>query len=367
LETVRHYGQEKLEESGQAGQMRRQHAAWFLELAEEAEPHLKGGKQVAWLERLEREHDNLRAAMRFLLEEGEVEAAARLAWALWLFWWYHGHHAEGRRFADEILAKGDDLPPELRAKTFWTRGIMSYGLESIERMQHLFEESAAHFRRAGDRFGEGIALSGVGVAALQRGEMERANALFEESLKLLREVGNKWGISNVLANLGMASLGRDDHERAGRHFEEALATSREIGDRLSGYVSLYNLALSSRARGNHERAAQLYVEGLRLAVETGDKANAAYCLEGLAVVAGAWGQAERSGRLIGAAEGLHEAVGVPVYVYYEPHRPIYERAMAAVRSRLGEEGFKEARAEGQAMTFQQAVEYALQREEASPE
>ncbi len=77
------------------------------------------------------------------------------------------------------------------------------------------------------------------------------------------------------------------------------------------------------------------------------------------MVAGAWGQAERSGRLIGAAEGLHEAVGVPVYVYYEPHRPIYERARAAVRSRLGEVGFEGARAEGQAMTFQQAVEYAL--------
>jgi predicted ATPase/DNA-binding CsgD family transcriptional regulator len=366
LETVRQYGRERLEESGEAEQLRERHASYYLALAERAEAHLKGRRQAAWLERLEKEHDNLRAAMRWLMEMGELESAARLAWALWLFWWYHGHHAEGRRFADEILAKADDLPLDLRAKAFWTRGIMSYGLESIERMKHYFEDGAALFRRVGDRFGLAITLSGVGVAALQQGDMERANALFEESLKLLREVGNKWGISNVLANLGMASLGRNDHERAGRHFEEALAISREIGDRLSGYVSLYNLALSARARGDHERAAQLYVEGLRLAREMSDKANAAYCLEGLAGLIGERGEPERAARVFGASEALLEAVGAPLYAQAQDRAP-YERAINALRSRMGETAFEAAWVEGRQMTLEEAVEYALlEEEETSP-
>jgi serine/threonine-protein kinase PknK len=359
LETVRQYAREKLEESGETNQVGGRHALFFLGLAEEAAPQLKGGRQAAWLGRLETEHDNLRAAMRFLLEEGEVESAARLAWALWLFWWYHGHHAEGRRFADEILARGGDLPQDLLAKTFWTRAMMSYGLESIERMKHLFEESAAHFRRAGDGFGRGIATSGVGVAALQQGDTERAMALFEEALKLVREAGDEWGISNVLANLGMACLGGGDHEGAGRHFEESLAISREIGDRLSGYLSLYNLALWWRARGDNERAAQLYAEGLTLAGEVGDEANAAYCLEGLAGLIAETGEPERAARLFGASEALLEAVGAPLYAQV-PDRASMERAADALRSRLGETDFEALWGEGRAMTLEQAVECALE-------
>jgi predicted ATPase/DNA-binding CsgD family transcriptional regulator len=359
LETVRQYAREKLEESGETNQVGGRHALFFLGLAEEAAPQLKGGRQAAWLGRLETEHDNLRAAMRFLLEEGEVESAARLAWALWLFWWYHGHHAEGRRFADEILARGGDLPQDLLAKTFWTRAMMSYGLESIERMKHLFEESAAHFRRAGDGFGRGIATSGVGVAALQQGDTERAMALFEEALKLVREAGDEWGISNVLANLGMACLGGGDHEGAGRHFEESLAISREIGDRLSGYLSLYNLALWWRARGDNERAAQLYAEGLTLAGEVGDEANAAYCLEGLAGLIAETGEPERAARLFGASEALLEAVGAPLYAQV-PDRASMERAADALRSRLGDTAFEALWGEGRAMTLEQAVECALE-------
>jgi predicted ATPase/DNA-binding CsgD family transcriptional regulator/Tfp pilus assembly protein PilF len=370
LETVRQYASEKLEGSGEAGKVRSRHARYYLGLAEEAEPELKGARQVAWMERLEKEHYNLRAAMRFLLEEDEVEAAARLAWALWLFWWYHGHHAEGRRFAEEILARGGDLPPDLLGKTFWTRAMMSYGLESIERMERLFEESAAHFRLAGDRFGRGIATSGVGVAALQQGDMERALALFEEALKLLREVGNKWGISNVLANLGMACFGGGDPEGAGRHFEEALAISREIGDRLSGYVSLYNLALSSRARGDNERAARLYAEGLNLAEEIGDEANAAYCLEGLAVLIAESGEPERAVKLLGASEALLEAVGAPLYAQV-PDRASIERTVEALRYRMGDTVFEASWGEGRAMSLERAVECALEapptpKEPASP-
>jgi hypothetical protein len=143
-------------------------------------------------------------------------------------------------------------------------------------------------------------------------------------------------------------------------FEEGLAVARRIGDRTSTYIALYNLAQAALSRSDYDGAASLFEEGVTLSEQMGDRANVAYCLEGLAVVSNARGEVERSGRLIGAAEGLHEAIGVPVYVYYEPYHSIYERTVAAVRSQMGEETFEEVREEGRAMTFEQAVEYSLE-------
>jgi hypothetical protein len=114
------------------------------------------------------------------------------------------------------------------------------------------------------------------------------------------------------------------------------------------------------SRGDHDRAGTLFKEGITLSEQIGDRANIADCLEGLAVVAEAQTQAKRCARLIGAAERLHEAVGVPVYVYHEPHSSLYERTVATVRSQLGDEGFERTRAEGRSMTFEQAVEFALE-------
>jgi non-specific serine/threonine protein kinase len=149
-------------------------------------------------------------------------------------------------------------------------------------------------------------------------------------------------------------------------FEEGLAAARRIGDRSSTCIALYNLAQAVLSRGDHDEAASLFAECVTLSDQMGDRANVAYCLEGLAVVASARGEAERSGRLIGAAEGLHEAVGVPVYLYYEPYHSMYERTVAAVRSWLGGEAFEEARERGREMTFEKAVEYALEGGEVSP-
>ena len=363
LETLRQYGREKLEGSGEPKEVRARHAAWYLELAEEAEPELKGHRQLAWLERLEREHDNLRVAMRFLLEEGEIESAVRLAWALWLFWYVHGHQGEGYRYAGELLDKTDCLSTLMRARALIVRGNMSYGLESVEGTKRLFEEAAALSRRTGNGVDLAIALAGLGVTAMQQGDMQRASELFEEVLKLYRGVSDKWGVSYALVHLGMAPLSRGDHAEATRYFEEALAISREIGYRLSGYISLYSLALSSRALGEDERARQLYIEGLTLAAEAEDRANAAYCLEGLGELIAERGEPERAARLFGASEALLEAVGAPLYAHAQD-RTLYEEAVEALRSRLSGGSFEAAWAEGGAMPLEQAVEYALEGPEA---
>jgi predicted ATPase/DNA-binding CsgD family transcriptional regulator len=364
LETVRQYGREKLERSGETAEIRRRHAGFLLELTEEAGPELKGPRQGEWLERLDTEHGNLRAAMRWLLEEGETEAAARFTWALWLFWFHRGHQDEGRRWIEEVLTKGDVLPTDLRARVLYADGAMSWGLRENSDTIRLLEESRVLFRRAEDRHGEALALAATGVPTLQQGDVEQATSILEEGIELLREAGDKWETSFMLAHLGMIYLDRDESARAARHFEESLALSREVGHKFSGCVSLTNLARAAQAQGDHERAGGLYAEGLTLAVELSDKANAAYCLEGLAGVTSARGDDERAARIFGAAEALLEAAGDPLYAHAQD-RALYERAVDGLRSRLNEEAFRVAWSEGRRMEMEEAVEYALEARESS--
>ena len=369
LETVRQYAREKLEESAEETAVRRRQADAFVGLAERAAPELKGHGQVAWLEILEREHDNLRAAVRFLLDTGDAEAVSRLAWSLWFFWRAHGHQAEWYRYTGEALEEGESLSAEARARLLCVRGVTSYGLESIEGTEQLWEHSAALFRQTEDGSGLAMALGGMALMALARGEMERSTALFEEGLGLYRGVGNEWGAYSILAHLGLIPLGKGDYALAARYFEEALEGSRELGDRLICSISLHNLAWTSRLQGDHERAARLYIEGLDIAVELGDEAGVAYCLEGIASLSAADTKPEHKVRLFGASEAILESVGTPLYVQIQD-RAVYEHTVEELRSHFGEEAFEAAWAEGRAMAPEQAVGYALQPpnvpEQASP-
>jgi tetratricopeptide (TPR) repeat protein len=268
LEAVGQYASEKLEGSGEAGRIRGRHARYYLALAEEAEPHLKGHGQLLWLGRLETEHGNLRAAVRFLLDAGDAEAVSRLAWALWFFWFVRAYQGEWYRYTGEAL-RVEDLSAKAEARLLCVRGVTSYGLESVENTEDLWERSAALFSRTEDRSGQAMALGGVGITALARGEMGRSTALFEEGLELYREAGNDWGAYSILAHLGLVPLAGGDHALAGRYFEEGLEGSRELGDRLITSIALHNLAWTSRLQGDDERAAGLYADGLGIAVELG--------------------------------------------------------------------------------------------------
>jgi predicted ATPase/transcriptional regulator with XRE-family HTH domain len=364
LEPIRQYALEELEDGGEAEKTRRRHAEFFLDLAERAEPELKGPDQVGWLERLEKEHANLRAAMGWALSRGEAETAAR-GWTLWIFWWYRGHHREGRRWMEAMLER--DLSPSSRAKVLMVAGSMAFGHGDYEQSERYCQEALELSQQVGDKIRAAWAWVGLGLGAMGRCHYEAATSFLQKALRYFRQEGEDFDVAHVTNYLGIVALTHGDMGQATQTFEEGLAVARRIGDRSSAYIALYNLAQVALSRGDHDGAATLFGEGITLSKQLGDRASAAYCLEGLATVASAPGDAERCGRLIGAAERLHEAVGVPVYVYYESHRPTYGRAIAAVRSRLGEEGFEEARAEGHAMTFEQAVEYALEREEAAPD
>jgi predicted ATPase/DNA-binding XRE family transcriptional regulator len=365
LEPVRQYALERLEESGESEDVRRRHAAFFLALTESARGELRGPAQVGWLERLERENGNLRATMSWALSEaGEAEVAARLGWALWVFWWLRGYQAEGRRWMETLLVL--DLPPNFRARTVQVANSMAYTQGDFDACARYSVEALELSRQVEDELCEAYALCGVGLDAMGRDDFGEATSRFEEAIALFARTGEEGAMPIVRVWVGIVLLLEDHREEAIAAFEEGLEQARQRGDRLGTYNALYNLAQLAMGRGDHELARHMFEEGVVLSEQMRDQANLAYFLEGLAVVIGMSGQAGRSATLSGAAEGLLGEVGAPVYNYYVPNPSLRDRALATARTLLGEAAFEEARQQGQEMSFEQAVEYALSRGETPP-
>jgi DNA-binding CsgD family transcriptional regulator/tetratricopeptide (TPR) repeat protein len=370
LETVRQYGWENLSESGEEGQLRERHAGHYLTLAEEAEPELKGEGQVAWLERFEREHDNLRAAMRWFLGRGESEKAARLGWALWLFWWIRGHFAEGRQSMEQALSAGGSagMTVSARAKALYVEGTMACGQGDRRRAEPLLEESAALYREVGDGRGVAYALGSAAVLAITQERYEQAIVYSEEATDLFLEVEDKWGAAPMLGCSAVGWLNRGDHRRARSLAERGLALCRDIGDKHGTSIALLTLAGVAQTERDYERARDLFEEGLSVSAELGNEADIVHCLEGLASIAGAEHRIERAARLWGAAEALLEKIEA-MYTYV-PDRSLH-RSQVAARSQIDEAAWEAAWVEGRTMTSEQAIEYALEQvaapEPAAPE
>lgn len=399
LEPVRQYARERLEARGEADELRERHASYYLALAERAEPELRGPLRMVWLDRLEAEHDNLRAVLGWSLGRGEVEAAVRLGWALQWFWWIRAHLDEGRRWMEEALAKSYALATPVRARTLFLVGFVAQHLgdhrraipalqESLElyretgdsrgtawslerlgwsklsegehgRAASFFGESLSLFREMDDEQGSALVLTGLGWVRLEQGDHEQAMRLHEESLALFSRVGDTGGVALVRANLGHAALLFGDPAQAKMLFEESLTLFREVEEALLLTSPLHGLGWVALEQGDAGKAALLFRENLSLFEETKDKWSLGDGLEGLAGVAGALGEAERSARLWGTADALREAIGVPIWA---PDRTIHERHRAAVRSRLHEAEWTAAWSEGWSMMPREAVEYALREE-----
>jgi predicted ATPase/DNA-binding CsgD family transcriptional regulator len=312
LETIRQYGREKLRASGELPKTQTRHSHFFVRLAEEAEPELTGAEQRVWLDRLEAELDNLRAALGWSLEGGEPEVGLRLAGALWWFCYLRGHYGEGREWLEGALGGSEDSPAPLRTK----------------------------------------ALTGSGVLAFLQCEYEGATALLEESLALYRDLGDERGIATALQTLGSVAREQGHYARAQALHEESLTLSREAGYREGVAWSLNELGLVEQRRGDDERGTALLEESLDLHRDLGDRWRAASVLEGLSGSARKRGQTERAARLLGAADALREAIGTPVPPC---ERADHDRNVSALRATIGEKAFEKARAEGRALTLEQAL------------
>jgi len=367
LEPIRQYALELLDRSGEARDTRDRHASLFTALAKQAHTELRGAGQAGWMRRLVRENDNFRAAMAWALSSGDYETAALLGWALWPFWFYRGNQREGRQVMEAVLEGGVGLSPELRIRATMTAAIMALGQGDDDAVvDYMTTLLGLSNQVGGDAYAGAYGRAGLGLVAMNRGDLVRAAARFEEALPLFIECGELWTASQTHTWLGTVLLLQGDQEQAVARFEEGLALARWIGDRAATYNALYALAQVALLKGQHAVATSNFREGMGLSEEMGDLANVAYCLEGLATVAGARGEAERSARLFGAAQGLFQTIGVPVWTYYTPDRSLYERTMEGVREALGEAAFEAAFSEGRVMSPERAIEYALDEPDPDP-
>ena len=363
LEPVRQYALERLRESGEVYEARRRHVRYYLALAEQAEPHIKGLDQAEWLDRLETENDNLRAAIGWSIETGDAQTATRFGWVLAMYWVMRARHSEGRLWMEQTVAR-NDLPDEMRARALWALAACVYGSGDDERLMAISEEGVAISRKVQDARAEAYSLGMGGFAALQLGELDRATRTLEESLRLDRKLGDDWAAAHILTHLAVVPLRQEDYPRAAAYAEEALELTDRTGDRLAANIALYLLAQTALASGEHERANEYFQEALVLTFEVSDRTNAAYCLQGLAAVAVAQGEQGRAARLLGAAEALLEAAGT--HLYAQMDHELYQRVADAARERLGERAWTAAHREGRAMSFEEAVEYVREGDEALP-
>jgi predicted ATPase/DNA-binding CsgD family transcriptional regulator len=363
LEPVRQYGRQKLEESGEAGAIKGRHAALFLALAEEAEPELRGPRQQEWLERLEAEHGNLRAALSWTLEGGQPELALRLSGALSDFWYLRGRLKEGRGWLEAALEQGNKLTTAVRVKALVRAGTIAWEQRDFERAVALSEEGLALSRELGDQAGAAAALYNLGVVAMLRNENERALALFEEAVGLARDVENVTIISLSVQGMGLALMQKHDFERATALQQETLAQARKTGDQHLLSFSIGLGALIALGEGNYKRAEALGLELMKIFQRMHKNHYLPTLLQLFAAAAAGRGDPARSARLCAASQTLGESIGVRLSA---GERAYFGRHLAAARTQLDNTTWETAWAEGRAMTLEQAVEYALGTGELAP-
>jgi predicted ATPase len=356
LETIRAYGSERLAASGEEEKVRGRHAAYYLALAERATPELEGGGQAAWLDLLEREHDNLRAALGWLLKRGEAGRAARLGSATWLFWAVRGHAGEGQTWLERALASGS-LAGGDRAQTLGAISLLLLAKGEIGRMSALVEEAIAEARAAGDEETLTFLTIQRGYAATFRGELDIAEESLSEALAALHERGGRWGTAPVLNALAQVALSRGDFGQAMGLLSESEAVLRQTEDAFTLATNLNIQATISQLAGDDERTEGLLRESVELSSALRDSWALVYGLVGLAGVVARRGEPKRAARLFGAAKALGDAASVTVA--FPPAKTLYEQDLANVRGQLDAEAFKGSLAEGRAMTVEEAVAEAL--------
>jgi predicted ATPase/Tfp pilus assembly protein PilF/transcriptional regulator with XRE-family HTH domain len=396
LEPIRQYAWLNLKVAGEAKAQRGRHRDWFLTVAEEAAPELRRPEQAIWLERIEAERDNLRAALEWCRSEAaEAETGARLAVALWPFWEVRGPLGEGRRWLEWALDADQGMPSSLRATAANAAGVLarqhgdltaasafferSLGLareqddataiaRSLNNLGELamtrgdlaaartfLEESMALWRRPEDQWQLARTVHNLGNVAYLQGDFAAARALFAEVLSTKRASGDRQGTGTALNNLGLVTMGMGDLAGARLLLSESLAIYEELGDRRRAVYSLQGLADLARLEGDYARAERMFRQSLRTYGEIGDQAGVANSLENLGGVSAACDDHARAAYLLGAAEGRRLALAMPIP---PAGRAEHEAAVSMVRAGLGDAAFTSAWEAGKAMTVEQAVAYA---------
>ncbi|HXG77414.1 MAG TPA: tetratricopeptide repeat protein [Gaiellaceae bacterium] len=362
LETIRELAVEKLAEGGEAEELRRRHAEHFLALAEEAEPHVSGADPVPWLDRLEREHDNLRAALDRLLAAGEGDALLRLTGSLWRFWYLRGHLTEGTNRLESALA-ADDRPTAARLKVLM--GAASHAVVSrrdFGTARRRAEEALRLAERLEDAGAVAYSRFLFGFAAAEEGDFPGARPHLEESLERFRALGDEHFTGIAAFNLAWAYGELGERERARALAEQLLESARASGNRRRVAFALDLLEGDARRAGRLADALSLQREALRIRVEQGDAIHVADTLSRIAAVLAASGDVRTAAKLLSWSIAANQELGMDTPLYQQTRN---DETLEAVRADLDEAPFAEAWDEGRRLSLDDAVALALgERDEA---
>lgn len=360
LETVREYGRERLHDLGAEEGIRQRHRDWYLALAEHARARLDGPEQKTWLDRLEREHDNLRAALEWSRSGSDrLDGGLRLTVALRRFWENRGYYTEGRAWLESMLEGAGPVRSVLRARALTSAGILAYRQGDYERTDALCTEASRIAEEHSDAAVGGEALHFLAHVMEARGDAARAIDMMQRSVALHEKAGHRVGAANALDCLGVLVRGNGEYERAATMAQTAMTVYREIGDGRAASHNLHNLAYVRLYQGRPAEARDLLRQSLTLARDLKYPREAIFALAGLAAAAGEETPPEQVAQLLGAVQGLLGAVGVRLE---PPEQKEFDRTSASVRAHLGEGKFAAAYDRGRRLTLEDIVADALEPE-----
>lgn len=406
LETLREFAGKQLAYAERTA-IRRAHAVYFVQLAEQAETGINGQEQEKWLTHLDREQENLRTVLAWSLETHQLEWGLRLTGALRAYWWVRGYLEEGYQWLQKLLDRavaqetnppehGEPLSNAVLAKAWnalghltwgqseyaaaWTAhnkalalrraigdkssiaeslyhlGITAYRQQNYAASRNYLEESLALSQEENDPTGIARALLNLGNISYELQSYTDARTFFHESLSLAQSVGNRQRVRVALANLGVLAMAEKEYAQADGFLEAALVICRELTDNNGAATSLVNQATVARLRNQNERSHTLFREGLKIADEVGDKHIIAHYFLQMGILEASEENWVRSITLIGAAQHLFERVKSPGW---DTHAEGYTEALATARAVLGDTEFEALLSEGMDLTLAQSVTYAL--------
>lgn len=356
LIVVREFAREKLNESKEIFRAKKRHIGFFLELAAEAAEELEKGDEAQWLDKIEIEMDNFRAALERALEI-DPEAALKIAVSLSRFWIVRSYFSEGCRWIAEALAQdGGNSDLKLRAKALMALSSLSWRLGNYEKAEFYSKEGLRCSREVGDKLLISLALEGAGNVMLMTKNLERAKEFYEEQYKIVKELNDKSEIASAANGLGHVLSLRKDDAAAHKYYEESLSMARESSHKSMIQIASINLASNVQRLGDNESARSYAAKSLEIAVEMGDKIGIGYALEVFSVLAVTAGEFKKAINLNEAMTAIYEKADYEMESYEREYVESYtEKARAA----LSEEELEKAESAGRKLSVEEAIDLAL--------
>lgn len=360
LEVVREYGIERLESSGQNASISKAHAVYFLALAEQAEPQLQGPEPADWLDRLERDYENIRAALRWSVTN-DIETAARIAASIRYFWLFRGYLTEALQVLTEILGGIESMPRLVRSKLLSTTGTIAKFQGNYAFARAVYNQGLSEGRAAGDLSQVSLFCRGLGGLSMEQGESTDALAFAQQALRAAREAHDDFGIARSLNLQADVARSAGDDKSALPLYEHALEICRRLGNKYSVSNLLTNLAAAEYGLGDYASAHAHFAESLGMCVTpigtiVGDAITISYALDGLAALAVEHGNPRLAATLAGASDRLRESMNYNTEPAERRFRSTY---MARLQRILPNEEVSNSYGLGRALKLNRSVALAL--------